>query len=497
MGDVRRWLAGVAASALLLGAGQAQAAPAYDAAAWKADYAQLKAALEKDYANMAWFGSFESGVDVPRLDKATQAALAAARTDDEAKAAIGQFVAGFHDGHFSSLATQIPAPPNAVVPVEHPSTFTADDPVTGCAGLGFLPSAPIAFSVPFEALPGFKLSFDGMNSVYRAGVAVTSDGTKIGVIRIQNFRMRAFPGVCALAWSSLVAAHTPITSLAVRDAAYALWFDAFSDEIKALQAQGATAIIVDVGNNSGGDDTADYFPRMLTDRLVHSSRLRVIPSGAGLGYLQEQAGSYDEPLSHNPPEEARLAFTAARTFYKAAVVTAQSDHCDLSWVWHERRHWDAMPCKRLVDAGYAGGWSPGLPRGAFGNKDLADEISSPSEIDHLFGAWTGPVYVLTDGKSYSSAEMFTAAMVDNHIAKTVGARTGGDGCGFMGDSAPLVLGHSHLRYRMPNCMRLRADGTSEVAGIAADIPIVPYEGEEAVQRSARLLDTVEKDMKGK
>jgi len=69
-------------------------------------------------------------------------------------------------------------------------------------------------------------------------------------------------------------------------------------------------------------------------------------------------------------------------------------------------------------------------------------------------------------------------------------RTGGDGCGFMGDVPPLVLAHSRLRFRVPNCMRLRADGSDEVAGIAPDLPIAPTEGESDRARAARLLRTV-------
>jgi len=56
----------------------------YDAAAWQADYAQLKQAMEQDYANLAWFASPEGGVNLPRLDRLTRQALQAARSDAEA-----------------------------------------------------------------------------------------------------------------------------------------------------------------------------------------------------------------------------------------------------------------------------------------------------------------------------------------------------------------------------------------------------------------------------
>jgi hypothetical protein len=73
--------------------------------------------------------------------------------------------------------------------------------------------------------------------------------------------------------------------------------------------------------------------------------------------------------------------------------------------------------------------------------------------------------------------MFAARMHDSGIAKTVGARTLGLGCGSMLETKPLTLPHSQLSIRIPNCVRLRADGTDEVAGIAPDFPVLPAANE--------------------
>ena len=62
--------------------------------------------------------------------------------------------------------------------------------------------------------------------------------------------------------------------------------------------------------------------------------------------------------------------------------------------------------------------------------DIAKRIYWASRADDYIGAWTGPVYVVTDDHSYSASELFASLVQFNHIAKTVGLRTGGDGCGF-------------------------------------------------------------------
>jgi C-terminal processing protease CtpA/Prc len=122
-------------------------------------------------------------------------------------------------------------------------------------------------------------------------------------------------------------------------------------------------------------------------------------------------------------------------------------------------------------------------------------VSWASFADPWVGTWTGPVYVVADRRSYSSAEMFAAVAQDNGIAKIAGTRTGGDGCGFMTDAPPLVLPHSRLRFRIPNCMRLRADGSNEEAGVTPDIAIVPTEGESDRARAMRASTAIADDVR--
>jgi hypothetical protein len=71
----------------------------FDRASWQSDFKQLKSELEAGYSHLAWFGSADSGVDLPAMDRVATKALKSATTDAEASAALTSFVAGFHDGH--------------------------------------------------------------------------------------------------------------------------------------------------------------------------------------------------------------------------------------------------------------------------------------------------------------------------------------------------------------------------------------------------------------
>src|SRR5215510_3787513 len=81
----------------------------FNRAAWLADYSALKTELERSYSHLAWFGSPESGVNLPSLDRTTSEALEHSRSDTEGSAAITAFVASFHDGHLAPTTIQRPA----------------------------------------------------------------------------------------------------------------------------------------------------------------------------------------------------------------------------------------------------------------------------------------------------------------------------------------------------------------------------------------------------
>jgi hypothetical protein len=47
---------------------------------------------------------------------------------------------------------------------------------------------------------------------------------------------------------------------------------------------------------------------------------------------------------------------------------------------------------------------------------------------------------------------------------------------------------------MPNCLRLRADGSNEEAGIAPDIPVLPTENESERARADRAVGAIVGDI---
>jgi hypothetical protein len=204
-------------------------------------------------------------------------------------------------------------------------------------------------------------------------------------------------------------------------------------------------------------------------------------------------GLNDALAAHAGDAKIEAALRPAIEAFERSKRASLQQSCDLSWVWRTQRSFDPAKCSGLVDAGFASGAVDYLAPDSLAT-DAASALYWPSIVDSMRGAWNGPVYLLTDSATASASEMFAALMRDSGIARTVGVRTLGLGCGSMVESAPFTLPHSQLSIRIPNCVRLRADGSDEVAGIAPDLPVSPAAGESARARAARVLMAVNRDL---
>jgi hypothetical protein len=231
---------------------------------------------------------------------------------------------------------------------------------------------------------------------------------------------------------------------------------------------------------------------------VFSARLGLVGSPDSARYYNEQLGDLRAAEKEALDADDRAAVVSAIATYEANEkgLTAKPT-CSMHWVWSEQRPWTPLgtgrACSNLVfDGTYASGAKAWLAPGAIASTDAARAVYWPSIAWPYMSTWTKPVYVVIDRKTYSAAEMTAAVFADNHVATLVGEKTGGDGCGFMYENT-FKLPKSGIRVRIPNCVRLRRDGTDEVAGIAPDIAVPTYQNEDSGQRATRLIETISKD----
>ncbi len=470
------------------------APPVFKREAWLQDYASLKTQLEQRYSHLAWFGSPQSGVNLPALERRTRRALKSAENGVDARAALVDFIAGFHDGHLKVVPTRQagshqPAPPAV--------QFDKLSAAQACAALGYTLHEMVTFSAPFESLRDYALRSDGITHPFRAGVVQSAQGRRIGIIRIPSFRENDTPpDACIREWNRASSSKEVVSLATIRANIDAAWFQSMAAQLKQFQADGVAAVLVDVGTNPGGGDSGDWASRLFTPGDVHSARLLISAEPLASKYLDEELRSLQQGLDRHPEASAETKQTlenAIRTLKqrKADLGTRKTD---MSWVWRTQRPWNPASDNRLINVGYASGQIDYLPVGALGGTQLASRMYWAAEVDHLRGAWSGPVYVLTDNKTASSAEMFAAVMRDNGIAKTIGDTTLGAGAGSMFSAPEIVLPYSGMHIKFPNAVRLRGDGSDEVAGIKPDLPVLPMQDEPGRNRAARIVEAIAADL---
>ncbi|MBV9901238.1 MAG: hypothetical protein JOZ90_09090, partial [Alphaproteobacteria bacterium] len=342
-------------------------------------------------------------------------------------------------------------------------------------------------------LPGFTLIAAGEEEPFRLGL-LRREGATFGLLRIRNFGFGQYRTACIAAWNAASPAQRGDAE-AFPDLVQAEWLNQLAAAIRRLAARRPDALIVDIGTNSGGNDAGDWAPRLFTRQDLRSARLLMTSGPLALRYLDEEIAGLERDRNRTADPASRRAADAALATMRARRAAAAAPACPMSWVWTERRPWAPFGCARLADMGFASGVVAGASEAPIADPAIARHVYWPFRVGGLAGAWSGPLYVLINRATYSAAEMFAAVLQNNGAAKMVGATTGGDGCGFMVDSEPLILPHLGLRLRMSNCVRLRADGSDEVAGIAPDLPILPRAGESPRARAARLAAAVAADLR--
>ncbi len=101
--------------------------------------------------------------------------------------------------------------------------------------------------------------------------------------------------------------------------------------------------------------------------------------------------------------------------------------------------------------------------------------------------------LLVDSGTASAAEEFAAELQDNDAALVVGESTMGAGCGHTNGGTPTTLSHTKTVLELPDCARIRLDGTNEVRGIRPDL-VIAWRRFDGPRRRAAELGAVLNDL---
>jgi hypothetical protein len=462
------------ASALAILAGTAPA-HAYDAGAWRTDFVQLRKELAAAYANLDWAVEARR-MDLPALSARTEAQLAQAASDDEARRILERFLAEFGDGH---LGIDWP-PPEPPAP---PPSSPAPAPARSCADLGY--RAWRDKGMDFGAAGNYEPLAGEASASFPAGILTTPKGAQLGILRIPLFMDAAYPEICEKLHSPAAACDDECARR-LSDEVNRRMSRTLATQLAGLAGKRVDAIVIDITGNGGGSDWAEAAARIVTAPGMAAPRMSFIRHPHWVRELGLRLRDVEADLQRGDlSEELRASLLAARaTLAEAKRIAAEP--CDRAAVWRGEIACPLVGPPMLRSTGALG--AP--PRASLAGLQSDHALYMLSRYEFTEGVYRGPLAVLVNGGTASAAELFAATLQDNRRATIIGTPTYGSGCGYTSGGIAIRLPRSGARVKLPDCVRYRADGTNEVEGVEPDV-LVPWRvGLSPHQRSLRAVRTL-------
>lgn len=451
--------------------------------AWLEDFAQLKREMSDHHANLEW-AIEHRGLDLKQLSERTESRLRQARGDTEAQAAIESFLGEFGDGHLDiEWARNV-----GDTPAQHADSRPAKRPAL-CERLGYR-SQDVSPRLVFSRLSNFREVKTEDSKYFPAGVLSLPRGRNVGVIRIHLFSEYMFPDLCERAASEAgLTGESPCDDECdgrVERAAANLLTAALARQVTTLKRSKIRALVVDITGNGGGTNWVEPAARTLTAKPLRSPRQAFIRHEHWTRQLRARLAAVEADARQASPPHRDVLLRAAETLRRAVRETQQP--CARESIWENRK----PGCSLVVAVPplYPQSVLPYAKPGSLPDTPSSRYIFYPSRYAYVEGVYAGRLLVLVDRGTASSAEYFAATLSDNRAATVIGEPTAGAGCGYTNRGIPTVLKNSGARVKIPDCVRMRGDGSNEVAGITPDVLIPWRRNDSPYQRVKRVSDVL-------
>ncbi|MDQ3800991.1 MAG: S41 family peptidase [Acidobacteriota bacterium] len=450
---------------------------------WLEDFTQLKREMSAHYANLEWAIDVR-GLDLKQLSEQTESRLLQARNEAEAKKIIESFLDAFGDGHLSVQWAQNKV--NNSSPADNAQP-TSQPPL--CRRLGYQ-SQSQASRIAFTRLNDFREINTEDSKYFSIGVLRVAAGRDVGVIRIAIFSEYAFPDLCEQAATEMkLSKDSPCDEECderVERRAANLLTAALARQIEILKRNKISGLLVDITGNGGGTNWTEAAARTLSAKPLRSPRQQFIRHEHWTNQLKKRLEIIEADARQSASPNRELLLQGENVLRKA--ISESQKICDRGGVWQNRK----PDCSLVADAPplYPQSVLPYAKPGSLPDKPSSRFLFYPSRYSYREGVYSGQLMILADYGTWSSAEYFAAMLRDNNAATIIGEPTGGAGCGYTSGGIQTFLKNSRARVKIPDCVRLRADGSNEVAGITPDVLIPWRPNDSRYQRVKRVFDAL-------
>lgn len=473
---------------LILAAGGAARGQEFKTDSWLEDFAQLKREMSAHYANLDWAIEIR-GLELKQLSEQTESRLLQARSETEAKKIIESFLDVFGDGHLSVQWAQ-----NKVNNSSPADNAQPNSQIPLCQRLGYQ-SQNQPSRIAFTRLNDFREINTEDSKYFSIGVLRVAAKSDVGVIKIGIFSEYAFPDLCEQAAAQMSLTKDSPCDEGCEDrverTAANLLTAALARQIEALKRNKISGLLVDITGNGGGTNWTEPAARTFSAKPLRSPRQQFIRHEHWTKQLKRRLEIIEADARQSAPPNRELLLQGADILRKAIMESQKP--CDRGVVWENRK----PDCSIIADAPalYPQSVLAFAKPGSLPDKPSSRFLFYPSRYAYSEGVYTGKLMVLVDQGTWSSAEYFAAMLRDNNAAAIIGAPTGGAGCGYTNGGIQTYLKNSGARVKIPDCVRLRADGSNEVEGITPDV-IIPWRANDSrYQRVKRVLDALSGQMK--
>ena len=443
---------------------------------WLEDFRQVLSEMSSHYANLE--GAVEDRrMDLPGLRQETEAKLRAATDESSARRILDKFLASFGDGHLEIQWPKSSAPPKPAI----------NTPQTLCDRMGY--NSRLHPGLDFSGLPEFSSLNTPDEKLFPGGLLRLQNHTILGIIRIGLFTEHAYPEVCEQAARDLHLADNANCDEKCDDqlelATANLVTAALVRRAEALQAAGATTLLIDITHNGGGSNWVEAAARVLSSIPLRDSKMAFIKHEHWTKQLRDRLHDVQTDIKNHA--DSPISLNAAATTLEKAIE-ASTQPCNRTAVWETGK----LTCSLLVkDPLFTSGIVAYAKPGSLGSLESKAILFQPSRYAYTENPKSLALYVVVDRNTWSAAEYFAAMLQDNHAATVTGEVTGGAGCGYTNGGIPASLKNSGAQLKMPDCVRLRADGSNEVNGITPDVLLPWAEHDSDFQRIKKLLPALE------
>ena len=472
---------------LLLAAGGVVRGQNFKTDVWLEDFVQLKREISAQYANLEW--AIENrGLDLKQLSEQTKSRLLQARNEAEAKKAIESFLDAFGDGHLSVRWAQ-----NKVNNSSGAENTQPPSPTPLCERLNYK-SHNQTSRIAFTRLNDFREINTEDSKYFSIGVLRVAPGKDVGVIRIAIFSEYAFPDLCEQAATEMNLTKDSRCDEEceerVERRAANLLTAALARQIEALKRNKISVLLVDISGNGGGTNWTELAARTLSTKPLRSPRQQFIRHEHWTKQLKRRLVTIEADAHRSGSPNRELLLRGANVLRKAISESQQS--CERSSLWENRKPHCSLVA--ITPSLYPQSVLPYANPGSLPDKPSSRFLFYPSRYEYREGVYSGKLMVLADQGTWSSAEYFAAMLRDNNAATIIGEPTGGAGCGYTNGGIQTFLKNSRARIKIPDCVRLRADGTNEVAGVTPDVLIPWRPNDSRYQRVKRVFDVLSEQM---